>query len=665
MEYWGHVGINPFSPERTALTKFDPSTVHEANPNPPAAPTTTPKTGGPTKPSSGLNTRSLGTALDLLAPIHPGSRGLIDEDDVPEHMTKPLPDFLTPEYIEFCELQQFALPKSCCPVDLFQHMEAQTLGEIGCQSMVIPETMMGSRYYNPLFLNEEERKRVVETGDITALRGIYLEAKGLARGKRQIGLAIAGGSMFGFAVNSILNFFGYSTHTSAEVKHINANQQHLNQIEKHVEQTELFAKKMRAEAHSLANKEQMIERFLHISTALGGIFENYELLMQGLDTLFQHKQISPLLINRKELMAEMRAMQHKERALGNVLLIEPQSVWSCKVSYVVTRHLDILIVVHVPVSRAESYRHLYRYVATPLAFSESDRHFFPNPKDKHLLLDNDNGNPRSMSPDDFLKCEVVKEGVRFCPAMSYQLNESPPSCLKSLHQGDSVGVLSFCPVSLVDEQFVYVANLGFGKYSVYSKDEIKVRVFCSSNSVEALSLTGLSQVEIRKDCRVVGEMFVLEPVVDFQSTNLVLDSIPVTFEKDQNFTSAMEWGRRVGLLSDMPDSTGETMADVAKSWDSTLLVEQKHTSLVTMLIYSAIAVVSALALTCFFKECWGCYSRRRMARGLANTISSQVQSQVREHLEMRPMLPAAGEGSGRAYPHLPPSAPTVPVSGSN
>ena len=74
----------------------------------------------------------------------------------------------------------------------------------------------------------------------------------------------------GFAVNSVLNFFGYSATTTEDVKHINANQQHLAQVEQHFEQAEQFAEQMRREAHILENKEKMIERFLHVAAALGG-----------------------------------------------------------------------------------------------------------------------------------------------------------------------------------------------------------------------------------------------------------------------------------------------------------------------------------------------------------------------------------------------------------
>ena len=101
------------------------------------------------------------------------------------------------------------------------------------------------------------------------LRSLYSEVSNKVRGKRQIGLAIAGGSMFGFAVNPVLNFFGYSATTTEDAKHINANQQHLAQVEQQVEQAEQFGGEMRREAHILENKEKIIERFLHMAAALG------------------------------------------------------------------------------------------------------------------------------------------------------------------------------------------------------------------------------------------------------------------------------------------------------------------------------------------------------------------------------------------------------------
>ena len=54
--------------------------------------------------------------------------------------------------------------------------------------------------------------------------------EGVKRRKRQAGLAIAGGSMFGFAINLVLGWFEYSTHTTKHIEHINANQDHINEV---------------------------------------------------------------------------------------------------------------------------------------------------------------------------------------------------------------------------------------------------------------------------------------------------------------------------------------------------------------------------------------------------------------------------------------------------
>ena len=75
----------------------------------------------------------------------------------------------------------------------------------------------------------------------------------------------------------------------------------------------------------------------------------------------------------------------------------------------------------------------------------------------------------------------------------------------------------------MDENYVYVSSLGFGKYSVYSHNASKARVFCGTHSIGPIKIPGLAMVTVRKDCRVVGESFILEPVVDFDSVQQVLD----------------------------------------------------------------------------------------------------------------------------------------------
>ena len=248
--------------------------------------------------------------------------------------------------------------------------------------------------------------------------------------------------------------------------------------------------------------------------------------------------------------------------------MDPLNVWQAELSYIVTRNLNILIMVHIPVAKLESFHHLYTYVRTPLAFSKATTHFFPNPSNRYLVLDKDNSHPRVLEESDLARCKTVRTDTRFCPAMAYQLNSAPSTCLTSLHSWDSLGVLAKCPVSLVDKNYVYFSSLGFGKYSVYTQNTTKARVICGTHSIDPTTITGLVTVVVRKDCRVVDESFILEPVVDFESVQQVLDLIPVTFGTDQNFTSAQDWGKETGLVSSLPDELGQTMNKIASSWNN-------------------------------------------------------------------------------------------------
>lgn len=130
-----------------------------------------------------------------------------------------------------------------------------------------------------------------------------------------------------------------------------------------------------------------------------------------------------------------------------------------KLSYVVKQNLDIIVIVHLPIGQADSYRHLYEYVKTLLAFLNASTQFFPNPVSHHLLMDQDNTNPRVFTETELAACESVKDYIRFCTGQSFKLMSSPPSCLVSLHQGDTTGVINECPITLLDEKYVYVAGL--------------------------------------------------------------------------------------------------------------------------------------------------------------------------------------------------------------
>ena len=63
-----------------------------------------------------------------------------------------------------------AYNSDCCPVDLFEHPEADSLEDMGCEAFVIPEAMIGSPYYNPLFITEDERSQLELNGSVVRLR---------------------------------------------------------------------------------------------------------------------------------------------------------------------------------------------------------------------------------------------------------------------------------------------------------------------------------------------------------------------------------------------------------------------------------------------------------------------------------------------------------------
>ena len=80
----------------------------------------------------------------------------------------------------------------------------------------------------------------------------------------------------------------------------------------------------------------MIEGFLHAAAALGGIFENYDRMINGLSVLFQHRHLSPLLVERKAVTAEVRSLKHTERLRGNLLLVDPLDICICDSLYTQT-----------------------------------------------------------------------------------------------------------------------------------------------------------------------------------------------------------------------------------------------------------------------------------------------------------------------------------------
>ena len=109
--HWRHLGLNAFSPDRTPM----------------ATPPTTTKKPGP-KPESGSSPNTATNQLKrsvVLATLPPLPE--LIEEVTTSRPSRTLPSFLTRKYQDFCELQAMAYASACCPVDLFEHPEADSL----------------------------------------------------------------------------------------------------------------------------------------------------------------------------------------------------------------------------------------------------------------------------------------------------------------------------------------------------------------------------------------------------------------------------------------------------------------------------------------------------------------------------------------------------------
>lgn len=210
-----------------------------------------------------------------------------------------------------------AYDNACCLVDLFEHPEAESLEDLGFEAFLIPEAMVGLPFYNPLFFTDEERNQLELNGLVVRIRSLYTE---IDYSREKADRISFGRGFYAWVCRKFhFGFFGYSTHTTEDIEHVNANQDHIGEVEQHVELAEKFAKAMREEANQLEGREFMVNRLLHVSTSMQSVFETYKLMMAELSVLFQQRALSPLLVERKEVIKKMRALQHKERGRGNII----------------------------------------------------------------------------------------------------------------------------------------------------------------------------------------------------------------------------------------------------------------------------------------------------------------------------------------------------------
>ena len=66
------------------------------------------------------------------------------------------------------------------------------------------------------------------------------------------------------------------------------------------------------------------------------------------------------------------------------------------------------------------------------------------------------------------------------------------------------------------------------------------------------------------------------------------------------------------------------MADLAQSWDNSLLEESNHWSFITYVGLVCGVFIVLMVSFCLTKECWQCYVRRKERAGLVAMIQDQM-----------------------------------------
>ena len=91
------------------------------------------------------------------------------------------PKRFTKKYVDWCESRLEDGP--CCAHKLFEApMSITNLQDLsGCMLLVIPETQVGSPYYNPLFMPKEALKPMYTTGNLSQIVELYRSMESLER----------------------------------------------------------------------------------------------------------------------------------------------------------------------------------------------------------------------------------------------------------------------------------------------------------------------------------------------------------------------------------------------------------------------------------------------------------------------------------------------------
>ena len=321
------------------------------------------------------------------------------------------PKRFTQPYLDWCRGAAVEGSSFCVDV-LDKQPDVENLSQLeNCDILLLPETQTAGPYFNPLFFPKDTLRPIYATGEVSAIRDHY--SSQVREERFAMTMALAGGALFGAALNGVLHWFGLGSPSTNYVKAINANQDHIDQVARQVARTQQFTQSISKRADHLAEREKLTEEFLHVMVGMQGLFDHLELITNRVSILFHQRQLSPLLVDRNQMIKEERALEVEQREMDNMLMIAPGDVWQSPLSYVMTCDLRIHVMVHVPTGKTSSFRKLYKYIPTPMAFLENGTHFLANPAEPYLLLDQNDQHPPEMTRDVMAACKMVNYYRRY------------------------------------------------------------------------------------------------------------------------------------------------------------------------------------------------------------------------------------------------------------
>ena len=203
----------------------------------------------------------------------------------------------------------------------------------------------------------------------------------------------------------------------------------------------------------------------------------------------------------------------------------------------------------------------------------------------------------------------------------------------------------------MDESFPHVAELSFGEFTVYSHEELQVRVYCGDHPEGVRQLEGLTRVSLRRDCRLVHDDFVLEPAVDFEAQDFVLQAVPLLLSEEMNDTllGALEWGKSNGKMPAHQAALmgeGLTMAEMSRNWNHELMEEHSHWTWRGIMIILSVSLFVLVVSCCCLRECWNAFQRHRQRQALGPVIRAEVSQEMQDLLRKQP-APSAPTASAK------------------